>query len=40
VDREGIIRWLNIECAKEGLAGIGKFPTDEEILAAVRAVIG
>jgi peroxiredoxin len=38
VDREGIIRWTNIECAREGLAAIGKFPTDEELLAAVRAL--
>ncbi len=38
VDREGIIRWTNIECAPEGLAGLGKFPTDEELLAAVRAL--
>ena len=38
MDREGIIRWTNIECAREGLAGLGKFPTDEELLAAVRAL--
>jgi peroxiredoxin len=38
VDREGIIRWTNIECAREGLAGLGQFPTDEELLAAVRAL--
>ena len=38
VDREGIIRWTNIECAREGLAGLGRFPTDEELLAAVRAL--
>ena len=38
VDRAGIIRWLNIEGAEEGLAGAGKFPTDEELLAA-RALI-
>lgn len=39
VDREGIIRWTNIECAaQEGLAGLGKFPTDEELLTAVRAL--
>jgi len=38
VDRDGIVRWVNIECAKEGLAGIGKFPTDEEFLAAARAL--
>ena len=36
VDREGIVRWLNIEGAQEGLAGAGKLPTDEEILAAAR----
>ncbi len=40
VDRDGIIRWVNIEAAKEGLAGIGKFPTAEEFLAAARALPG
>jgi peroxiredoxin len=39
VDREGIVRWANIECA-EGLAGIGRFPSTAEILAAVRTVSG
>jgi peroxiredoxin len=39
VDREGTIRWTNIECDREGLAGLGKFPTDDELLAAVRAFI-
>jgi len=38
VDREGTIRWTNIECAREGLAGLGRFPTNEELLAAVRAL--
>ena len=38
VDRNGIIRWTNIECAREGLVGLGKFPNDEELLAAVRAL--
>jgi hypothetical protein len=32
IDREGIVRWANVECAVEGLAGVGKFPTDAEIL--------
>jgi hypothetical protein len=36
VDRQGIVRWANIEGAEEGLAGAGKFPTDEELLAAAR----
>ncbi len=38
VDRHGIVRWANIECAQEGLAGIDKFPTDEELLAVARAL--
>lgn len=38
VDREGIVRWSNIECAQEGLAGLDKFPTDEELLAAARVL--
>jgi len=38
VDRDGIVRWSNIECALEGLAGIDKFPTDEELLAVARAL--
>ncbi len=37
IDRDGIVRWANIECA-EGFAGVGKFPSQEEILAAVRAL--
>jgi len=36
IDREGVVRWSNIECAKEGLAGIEKFPSDEELLAAAK----
>jgi hypothetical protein len=39
IDREGIVRWANIECAKEGLAGVGKFPSTDEILAAAREVV-
>jgi hypothetical protein len=38
VDREGIVRWMDIECAKDGLVGVGRFPTDEEILTAARAL--
>jgi hypothetical protein len=38
IDRNGIVRWTNIECGTEGLAGLGKFPTVDEILAAIRAV--
>jgi peroxiredoxin len=38
VGRDGIVRWANVECARDGLAGITKFPTDEEILAAASAL--
>jgi len=38
LDRDGIVRWANIECASEGLAGFGKFPTDEELLGAAGAL--
>ena len=38
LDREGVVRWANIECATEGLAGFGKFPTDEELLGAAGAL--
>lgn len=38
IDRNGIVRWANFECASDGLAGIGRFPSDEEILAAAQAL--
>ncbi|MGH7417258.1 MAG: redoxin domain-containing protein, partial [Candidatus Rokuibacteriota bacterium] len=38
IDRDGIVRWANIECATEGLAGVGKFPSEEEILTAARSL--
>jgi hypothetical protein len=39
IDRDGIVRWANIECA-EGLAGLGKSPSVDEILAVARALPG
>lgn len=36
VDREGIVRWVNIEGATDGLSGLERFPTDEEFLLAAR----
>jgi len=39
IDREGLIRWTNIECAQEGLASLGQFPSDEVLLSAARAVM-
>jgi peroxiredoxin len=38
IDRDGIVRWANVEGSSDGLAGIGKFPTDDELLAAARAL--
>lgn len=38
IDRSGIVRWANVECAKDGLAGIGRFPSTEEILRAAQTV--
>jgi peroxiredoxin len=38
IDRDGIVRWANIECGREGLSGVGKFPTHDELLAAARIV--
>lgn len=39
IDRDGIIRWVNIECAKDGPAGLGKFPTSEDFLAAAQVAV-
>jgi peroxiredoxin len=39
IDRNGIVRWANIECGQEGLSGLGKFPTQEELLSAARTVL-
>jgi peroxiredoxin len=38
VDRDGIVRWANIETASEGLAGLGKFPTEQQLVEIVRAL--
>ena len=40
VDRDGIVRWVNIECAKGGVATLGMIPADEELVAAARIVSG
>jgi len=38
IDREGIVRWVNVECAREGLEGIDRLPSEGEVLAAARAL--
>ncbi len=40
VDGKGIVRWTNIECQRDGLAGLDKFPTDEELLTVAQTVLG
>jgi peroxiredoxin len=40
IDREGVVRWANVECATEGLPGLGKFPSAETILAAAKGLSG
>ena len=37
LDRDGIVRWAHIE-AWERITDLGKFPTEEDILAAARAL--
>jgi len=39
IDREGIVRWVDIECQKEGLAGIGKMASEDAILEAARSLL-
>ncbi len=36
IDCDGIVRWANIECS-EGIGGVGRFPSADEILAAARS---
>jgi hypothetical protein len=38
IDRDGVVQWANVECATEGTAGLGKFPSADEILIAARAL--
>ena len=32
------MRWVNVECARDGIEGIGKLPSEDEVLAAARAL--
>jgi peroxiredoxin len=38
IDRSGIVRWADIECAKEGLAGLGKLPLTQTVLDVARSL--
>ncbi len=39
IDRSGIIRWANIECVREGPAGLGKFPSYEDLVNAAQIAV-
>jgi peroxiredoxin len=39
IDRDGIVRWTHIECDKEGLSGLGKIPSQDELIAAATSVM-
>ena len=38
LDRQGVVRWANVECAREGIEGLAKLPSEDEVLAAARAL--
>ena len=38
IDRDGVVRWANIECSG-GLTEMGKFPSRDEILTAARDLV-
>ena len=38
VDRDGVVRWANVECAREGLEGLAKMAPEDQVLAAARAL--
>ncbi len=38
VDRAGIIQWHDIECARDGIHGLYRFPSAERLIAAARAL--
>lgn len=39
LDRTGIIRWVNVEGLRDGVEGMGKFPTAEELVGAAKAAV-
>lgn len=38
IDRDGIVRWANVESATDGVEKVGRFPTDDELLAAAERI--
>ena len=40
IDRDGIVRWSHVECEKEGLPGLGKLLSRDEVLSAATTIVG
>ena len=40
IDRDGLVRWAHIECGDEGLSGLGKSPSPDELIRAANLVTG
>ena len=40
IDRDGLVRWAHIECAEEGLSGLGKSLSHDELIGAAKLVLG
>jgi peroxiredoxin len=40
IDRDGLVRWAHIECGEEGLPGLGKSPSPDELVRAAHLVTG
>jgi peroxiredoxin len=38
IDRDGIVRWESVELPTDGVAEVGKFPSDDELLAAAGSI--
>ena len=38
IDQNGVVRWIDIECSTQGVAGLGKFTDEEGLQAALRAL--
>jgi peroxiredoxin len=38
IDRDGIVRWRSIEGEEQGLAGLTRYPSDDELLEAARSL--
>jgi len=40
IDRDGLVRWAHIECGEEGLSGLGKSLSHDELIGAAKLVLG